>query len=74
MALKESRGELFQIISEWSEANRIELFFQDAERRAAGLEESERVRVLERLKLARGMIGSADAMDHFMEWKSPEER
>jgi hypothetical protein len=74
LAHKESRVDLLQIIRDWGEANRIEQFFQDAERRAADLGESERVRVLERLKLARGMVGSVDAMDHFIQWKSPEER
>ena len=71
---KESREELFQIIERWGTASRIEQFFRDAERRAAGLGEEDRARLLERLKLAREMIGSVDALDRFLAWRSPDER
>ena len=30
--------------------------------------------LLDRLKRARELIGTVDALDHFMIWKSPEER
>jgi hypothetical protein len=74
MAYKESRDELLQIIKTWESANYIEQFFQDIERRAAGLSDEDRIRLLERLKLARKMVGSADALDRFMAWKAPDER
>lgn len=48
---KESREELLQIIERWGTATRIEQFFRDAEQRAAGLDEVDRARLLERLKL-----------------------
>jgi hypothetical protein len=73
-ALKESKKELHQIIDNWAEANRIEQFFQDTERRAVSLGEDEKFKVLERLKIARALIGSTDALARFMEWKSPDER
>lgn len=73
-ALKESREELRNIIYAWVESNRIENFFQDAERKASALSEDERLRVLDRLKRAREMVGSIDALDHFLFWKSPDER
>ncbi len=73
-ALKESREELFQIIDAWAEANRIEEFFHDIEKRAVSLSENERFRISERLKLARKLIGSVDALDYFINWRSPEER
>jgi GTP1/Obg family GTP-binding protein len=73
-ARKESRDELLQIIDVWTRANRIEQFFRDAEQRAAGLSDAERLRLLERLKLARKMVGSADALDRFMTWRAPDER
>lgn len=73
-ALKESREELLQIIDRWGRATRIEQFFRDAEQRAAGLSEDERLRLLERLKLAREMVGSVDALDRFLAWRSPGER
>jgi hypothetical protein len=73
-ALKESREELFRIIDSWSESNRIEQFFQDAERRTAELEEDKKLKTLERLKIARKLIGSIDSLDHFIKWRSPDER
>jgi len=42
--------------------------------RAAGLGAADSDRLLERLRLARELIGSVDALEHFMSWKSPEER
>jgi hypothetical protein len=73
-ALKESREELLQIIDRWEKANCIERYFRDAEQRASALSESERLRLLERLKLARDMIGSVDALDCFLAWRAPDER
>ena len=73
-ALKESREELLQIIERWGRATRIEQFFRDAEQRATGLGDDERLRLLERLKLARDMVGSVDALDRFLAWKAPDER
>ena len=73
-ALKDSREDLLRIINGWAESNRIEQFFLDAERRAAALTDNERLKILERLKRARLLIGSADTLDHFMMWRSPDER
>lgn len=73
-ARKDSTADLLQIISGWAEANRIEQFFRDAERRAADLDGEDEAKMLERLKLARGLVGSIDALDHFMVWRSPDER
>ena len=73
-ALKESREDLLQIIARWAEANRIEQFFLDAEQRATDLGDHERLEILGKLKLARELVGTIDALDHFMEWKSPDER
>jgi hypothetical protein len=55
-------------------ANRIEQFFADIERRADELSHGERVQLLDRLKRVRELIGAADALDHFIAWKAPEER
>jgi len=73
-ALKDSKEDIYRIIDRWAEVNRIEQFFADAERRTADLEDEERNRLLDRLKRARELIGSADALEHFMIWKTPEER
>jgi regulator of replication initiation timing len=73
-ARKDSREELVQIIEAWVHANHVEVFFRDAESQAAKLGEGERQRILERVRLARDLIGSVDALDHFLQWKSPNER
>ncbi len=73
-ALKDSREDLLRIISGWAESNRIEQFFLDAERLAATLSDSERLKIMERLKRARLLIGGTDALEHFMTWRSPDER
>lgn len=73
-AIKASRKDLDHIIDRWAEANRIAQFFSEAERRAADLGDEERLKLLERLRRAREMIGSTDALEHFMAWRSPEER
>lgn len=73
-ALKASNDDLHRIINRWAESNRIEQFFADAERRSVEMDESERLKLLERLRRARELIGSIDALDHFLAWKSPDER
>jgi hypothetical protein len=73
-AIKASRQDLVEIIDRWAEVSRIAQFFSEAERRAADLGDEERLKLLERLRLARELIGSIDALEHFMAWRSPEER
>ncbi len=72
--LKDSKDDLYRIIERWAEANRIEQFFSDALHKAALLNAEERDRLMERLRKAREIIGSANALDHFLAWKAPEER
>lgn len=43
-------------------------------RNAANLEPEEQKLVLERLKLAREMIGSIDVLDYSRQWRIPSER
>ena len=71
---KESREELFAIIEAWGAAKQIEGFFEDAQRRAAELDEATRDAVLDRLKRARALLGDVDALRRFRAWLSPEER
>ena len=73
-ALKDSKEELLQIIAQWAEAKSLDQFFADAERRAADLDVDGRLRMLDRLKNARKLIGSVDALERLRTWKSPEER
>lgn len=71
---KESREQLLAIIEAWGLANQIEGFFEDAERRAAGLDEGEREVIQERLRRARELVGGVDALQRFRAWKAPDER
>lgn len=73
-ALKESKEDLHRIIDQWTESNRIEQFFADAERKAAEVSEDGRNHLIERLRRARELIGSVNALDHFIAWRAPDER
>jgi hypothetical protein len=73
-AQEESIKGLKEAIALWGEVQVISSFFADVERTLEGLAEAERDRLLERLRLARELIGSIDALPRFMSWKSPEER
>lgn len=73
-AIKESSEELMSIIDEWAQVNRIEQFFADVAQRAEKFDEGAKLKLLDRLRRARELMGSADAVEHFLKWKSPEER
>lgn len=72
--IKESREHLFAIIERWGVAKQVEGFFEDAERRAAGLGESDKNDILERLRRARELLGGDDALQRFRAWRAPDER
>ena len=73
-ALKDSKEELLQIIDAWAEAKRLDAFFADAERRAQDLPDEQREPTIERLRRARALIGSTDALERFDAWRAPEKR
>ncbi|WP_284352202.1 hypothetical protein [Roseisolibacter agri] len=72
--VKESREQLAALIEAWSAAKQVESFFEDAERRAALLGDDERAVLLDRVKRARELLGSVDALQRFATWKAPDER
>lgn len=72
--LKDSHDQLFAIIDAWGVAKRIEEFFDDTEKRAAGLGEPERASVLLRVERARRLLGGVDALKRFAAWRTPEDR
>lgn len=72
-ALKESKDEILRIIDSWDKAKRIDQFMLDIQKRASDLHDEERLNVLERLKRARELFGSVDALEHFLAWRSPKE-
>jgi hypothetical protein len=72
---EESREELFAIIEAWGVAKQIEGFFEDAEWRAAGLDDDdEKYAVLDRLRRARALLGGVYTLQRFRAWRSPDER
>lgn len=73
-ALKESKEQLLEIIEMWASSKRLEAFFADAEHKLEDLPDDERLPTMERLRRARELIGSIDALERFQSWKAPEER
>ena len=72
--LKDSKEELLQLVDAWAEAKRLEEFFFDTQRRAQDLPDEQRERTIERLRRARAVIGSTDALERFDAWRAPEDR
>lgn len=73
-ALADSRQQLAQIIETWGQAMTIERFFKDAADRLETTDDERRQRLMERLALARAMIGTVDPLDFIEGWVAPEER
>lgn len=73
-SFKESRDHLDKVIEQWSQVMNMERFFAGVEQRAQGLNEEERTVVLQRLDLAREIMGTQDPLDFLRAWKSPLER
>lgn len=70
-ALKDSNEELLQVIDlVGGEATRGVL----RRRPTQDLPDEQRERTIERLRRARSLIGSADALERFRAWRAPEER
>ncbi|ESY01399.1 hypothetical protein [Mesorhizobium sp. LNJC405B00] len=73
-AMSESQKQLSDIMDRWAAAMSVERFFQDAERRIEDVESQRRVQLMERLALARTMLGTMDPLDYLEGWLAPEER
>jgi hypothetical protein len=72
--IKTSREQLVGIIEDWSAARELQDFFEDIERRASALGNSERDAVRDRLIRARELAGAMDPLKRFQAWKAPEEQ
>lgn len=70
----ESREDLFAIVEDWGVAKQIEGPFEDAERRASDLGDDERDVIRDRIRRARELLGGVDALQRFLECKTPDER
>lgn len=73
-SIRDSREQLAQIIQQWSHVVDVERFLAGVEERAAGLPGTERIPVVERLNLARELLGSQEPFEFFLSWLSPGER
>ncbi|MEZ0003231.1 hypothetical protein [Sinorhizobium fredii] len=73
-SIKESRDELTQVIQRWAHVVSIEQFLRGVEERAVSLAQDEGARVLERLDMVRGFLGTQNPLDFIKSWKTPMER
>ena len=73
-AFEKSRVELLVAIDAWHEVKRIQAFFNEAETSAQELGDAEKVKLLERIALARTMIGDASALKALGDWRGPNEQ
>ncbi|MBB4836986.1 hypothetical protein HNP52_000037 [Sphingomonas kyeonggiensis] len=72
-SFEDSRVALANVIEQWCRVMEIERFFSSAEDQASRLSGDEKALVLERLGLARALLGSQDPLDFLRGWKSPAE-
>ena len=73
-AQTESRKQLSDIMDRWANALAVQRFFREAEERAGQVEGERRARIMQRLALAKSMLGPSDPLDYLEEWLAPEER
>ena len=71
---KQSQEQLDAIIRHWAEIKARSEFLERLELDIAGLPSPERASLLDRLALARELIGPIDPMPHFLAWRAPAER
>jgi len=71
---EESRKELLAAIEEWAQVKRIETFLEDLANRLELMTGDERVALARRINEARQLLGSSNAADYLLHWRSPEER
>lgn len=70
---EESLATLHNAIQRWARVMEIEQFFSQATQRAIELADDSKYKILERLRLARDMIGSQNPLDFLEDWKAPTE-
>lgn len=58
----------------WATAIAVQRFFDEVEERASLVGEERHARIMQRLALARAMLGPSDPLDYLEEWSAPEER
>lgn len=66
-------AELKAIMAQWAEDKRVEQFFREAELDAAGLDEQQKIQMVERLQLARQFLSEDTAVERLLKWNTPKE-
>ena len=72
--LREAQEELAAVVAAWNADKQTAAFFEDAERHVTAMGGEERDALLDRLRRARELLGSVDALERLTSWRSPEER
>lgn len=72
-ARKDSTSQLIETIAAWDEAVRIQRFFSEAEQLTTTLGGENKFQVLDRLNLARELVGNSDVIKIITSWKTPKE-
>ncbi|WP_240230054.1 hypothetical protein [Devosia lacusdianchii] len=70
---KQSKDALGQVIERWRERMAVEHFLDELAAAIEQASEPERSELMERLRLAREFVGTADALDFFRGWRTPTE-
>lgn len=71
---QQSHQKLLAAISAWDEARRVEAYFAEVEHVATQLGDEERQRLLDRLALAKELIGDSNPLQLLLKWKTPTEQ
>ncbi len=72
-AYNASLAELKSIMVQWAEDKHVEQFFREAELDAAGLDEQQKIQMVERLQLARQFLSEDTAVERLLKWNMPKE-
>jgi hypothetical protein len=73
-SIRDSDEQLRQIIQQWADVTAVETFLVGVEQRASHLSADDRKLVLDRLALARRLLGNQDPLTAFRSWRAPHER
>lgn len=73
-AFEKSRSDLMAAIDVWHEVQRIQAFFRAAEMSAQALDDAEKTMMLDRISLARTVVGECSALKALGDWRGPLEK
>ena len=73
-SVRDSLEHLRQVIVRWADAVSVENFLAGVEQHAADLPVDQQAHVLEKLHLARQLLGTQDPLSFFLRWLAPQER